>query len=56
MAAPEDNNQPAAFAELGLDPRLLRALEKRDYVKPTPVQVCDSITMGDHDFGVYWLL
>lgn len=27
------------FADLGLDPRLLRALEKREYEKPTPVQV-----------------
>ena len=30
---------PSSFAELGLDPRLLRALEKRQYEQPTPVQV-----------------
>ncbi len=26
------------FAELGLDPRLLRALDKKEYAVPTPVQ------------------
>jgi len=29
----------STFADLGLDPRLLLALEKRQYEKPTPVQV-----------------
>ena len=28
-----------AFADLGLDPRLLRALDKKEYETPTPVQV-----------------
>ncbi len=28
-----------SFADLGLDPRLLRALNKRGFTKPTPVQV-----------------
>lgn len=26
------------FAELGLDPRLLRALDKKEFETPTPVQ------------------
>ena len=29
----------ATFAELGLDPRLLRALDKKELETPTPVQV-----------------
>ncbi len=27
------------FDDLGLDPRILRALSKRDFRKPTPVQL-----------------
>ena len=29
----------ATFADLGLDPRLLRALDKKEFATPTPVQV-----------------
>ena len=36
---PDTSNTPVTFADLGLDSRLLRALEKREYEKPTPVQV-----------------
>jgi hypothetical protein len=38
---------PSTFADLGLDPRLLRALEKRQYEKPTPVQVGSSFLHWD---------
>ena len=36
MASAEET--PASFADLGLDPRLLRALAKKGYTAPTPVQ------------------
>ena len=35
----DTGDTPVTFADLGLDSRLLRALEKREYEKPTPVQV-----------------
>ena len=46
MSATGADAQAATFSELGLDLRLLRALEKREYVKPTPVQV--RVTLPGH--------
>ena len=37
----------ASFEELGLHPSLLRALDKREYEQPTPVQVPQA-TFGAH--------
>ena len=55
MATLEGSKEPAAFGDLGLDPRLLRALEKREYVKPTPVQVRPCISIVDvPDLAAQW--
>lgn len=34
----EEQEEEASFEEIGLDPRLIRALSKKNIKKPTPIQ------------------
>lgn len=38
-AAEQEGEEEPSFEELGLDPRLIRALNKKNIHKPTPIQL-----------------
>lgn len=38
-AAKQEDEEEKSFEELGLDPRLIRALNKKSINKPTPIQL-----------------